>query len=618
MAPLIPREVERKGKRHDRRLRLPLLALVSVVAVALSLDLAAFSRSGKAASAAATTAWVGKNMQPELVVEQSGGLRGMALGVLFALLMMGAVLAWGAIRKARELQRPYQLQDLIVGGIADPEADLTKIITFIQEQVIVPIDVRLPGRPFEYDLHSFPFTPMVLVIGNHSSGKSTFINRLLGVSTQETGVAPTDDGFTVLERRLTDSTEDGPTVFGCPENRPFRELQRFGQAFSGHFRRKRKALPDEATMPFGLQIVDTPGMIDLPVMGGPIDSDNPTGNTVRGRGYNFVDVVRWWAKRADLILLLFDPDKPGTTGETLEVLTKSLAGLDHKFLVVLNKVDQLDNSVDFARAYGTLGWALSKVIRRKDIPQIYTMYNAGFDAQASPEHKLPLEDFAKRREEVVAEVCRAKERHLDNVVTALEETLRQVSMTAMVLGAIRAKAARRLVMTWLVGAALMAAPLCVFLWLLATSRLALPGSDPTEVHSKDLTSMDMLGVLSVFAALLLAVTRGCREFLWQSRRLQKTTLDESFEEVYADFFIHNDGEDHRARWMNVKPKISSILNSITCASSLKPFPSWEMVKIDACLTKDVWHLRQLARMLRLDANGEVRPSNDRAGAARKG
>ena len=38
-------------------------------------------------------------------------------------------------------------------------------------------------------------------------------------------------------------------------------------------------------------------------------------------------MVRWWAKRADLILLLFDPDKPGTTGETLDVLTKALSGL---------------------------------------------------------------------------------------------------------------------------------------------------------------------------------------------------------------------------------------------------------------------------------------------------
>ena len=51
-----------------------------------------------------------------------------------------------------------------------------------------------------------------------------------------------------------------------------------------------------------------------------------------------MEVVRWWAKRSDLILLLFDPDKPGTTGETLEVLTKSLAGLDHKLLEGLGEL----------------------------------------------------------------------------------------------------------------------------------------------------------------------------------------------------------------------------------------------------------------------------------------
>merc|ERR1719310_2599450 len=139
-------------------------------------------------------------------------------------------------------------------------------------------------------------------------------------------------------------------------------------------------------------------MIDLPTK---VDGDD---HYYGGRGYNFLEVVRWFGKRADLILLLFDPDKPGTTGEALDVLTKSLNGLDHKFLIVLNKVDQLDSSVDFARAYGTLGWALSKVIPRKDIPQIYTMYNQGVETEghAVREHKLPLEAFRKKRKEVVA------------------------------------------------------------------------------------------------------------------------------------------------------------------------------------------------------------------------
>merc|ERR1719329_1061378 len=116
-------------------------------------------------------------------------------------------------------------------------------------------------------------------------------------------------------------------------------------------------------------------MIDMPIAAAS-DVD-----VARGRGYNFLEVLRWFAKRADLILLLFDPDRPGTTGESLDVLTQSLSGLDHKFLILLNKVDQLDSSVDFARAYGTLGWALSKVIPRKDIPMIYTMYNAGTDGR---------------------------------------------------------------------------------------------------------------------------------------------------------------------------------------------------------------------------------------------
>merc|ERR1719201_78762 len=119
-------------------------------------------------------------------------------------------------------------------------------------------------------------------------------------------------------------------------------------------------------------------------------------NYYGGRGYNFLEVVRWFGKRSDLILLLFDPDKPGTTGEALDVLTKSLNGLDHKFLIVLNKVDRLDNSLDFARAYGTLGWALSKVIPRKDIPMIYTIHNEGFEKK-SDAGNLCLDLFRQKR-----------------------------------------------------------------------------------------------------------------------------------------------------------------------------------------------------------------------------
>lgn len=35
--------------------------------------------------------------------------------------------------------------------------------------------------------------PFVFVLGNHSSGKSSFINYVLGRNIQKAGVAPTDD-----------------------------------------------------------------------------------------------------------------------------------------------------------------------------------------------------------------------------------------------------------------------------------------------------------------------------------------------------------------------------------------------------------------------------------------
>jgi len=338
-------------------------------------------------------------------------------------------------------------------------------------------------------------------------------------------------------------------------------------------------------MPFGLQIVDTPGMIDLPA--NDTSSSVHRSASVRGRGYNFVEVVRWWAKRADLILLLFDPDKPGTTGETLEVLTKSLAGLNHKFLVVLNKVDQLDNSVDFARAYGALGWALSKVISRKDIPQIYTMYNAGFDTQeTASNHKLPLEAFAKRREEVTAEVLRACQRHFDNVVTAFEETLRQVSMVSTVLRVVRGSMIRRELFVKLFGLFVLASPVALSAWLLCTSRLAMPTF-----------AMGAL-IAIVYAAVCVGVAAFLVEYLKQSQMLQAQTLNDTFEATYSSMFIHDDGEDYRSRWLEVRSKIASIIGAVDSAFNLPYIAEWEITRIEECLEKDTWYLRQLARQLR--------------------
>jgi len=40
--------------------------------------------------------------------------------------------------------------------------------------------------------------------------------------------------------------------------------------------------------------------------------------------HDFTNVVKWLGQRANVVLLFFDPDKPGTTGETLRILTQVL------------------------------------------------------------------------------------------------------------------------------------------------------------------------------------------------------------------------------------------------------------------------------------------------------
>ncbi|CAJ1422487.1 unnamed protein product [Effrenium voratum] len=56
--------------------------------------------------------------------------------------------------------------DLTAGEtVEDPLSELTKVVSWLQDEIIRPLDARLPGKPFEHDLLAFPFTPMVLVAG---------------------------------------------------------------------------------------------------------------------------------------------------------------------------------------------------------------------------------------------------------------------------------------------------------------------------------------------------------------------------------------------------------------------------------------------------------------------
>jgi len=308
---------------------------------------------------------------------------------------------------------------------------------------IMPLNEKLRG-PLAKHSDRGTSLPFVFLVGNHSSGKSSFINYVLGRKIQTAGVAPTDDCFTVIAPGPNDSDRDGPALIGDPDM-GFSNLRQFGPTLIHHTQLKVR----QNTQSENFMMVDSPGMIDSPV------SEYSTITSEHmDRGYDFQGVVKWFAERADIVLLFFDPSKPGTTGETLKVLLNSLAGMDHKLLIVLNKADQFRKIHDFARAYGSLCWNLSKVIPRKDLPRIYTMCLPNQSITNEQESlgeqsgngtdaiSKSLQDLHQTRDEVVAEVKKAPKRRIDNVITHLNDSVNLLLMHALIVEDTRSKYAK--------------------------------------------------------------------------------------------------------------------------------------------------------------------------------
>lgn len=241
--------------------------------------------------------------------------------------------------------------------------------------------------------------------------------------------------FTIIVPGPADVDRDGPSMIGDPDM-GFSGLRQYGPALIHHTKLKvRSGIKMDNFM-----LVDTPGMIDSPMVR---DQFGASKYAAMDRGYDFEGVCRWFSERADVILLFFDPDKPGTTGETLSILTNSLVGMDHKLHIILNKADQFRRIHDFARAYGSLCWNLSKVIQRKDLPRVYTMClpkgyrengtEGSSNDSATPQLGGAIADLEETLEEVVREVHNAPKRRVDNEITRLTDAISLLQMHLNVL-----------------------------------------------------------------------------------------------------------------------------------------------------------------------------------------
>ncbi|KAL7566621.1 hypothetical protein ACA910_003458 [Epithemia clementina (nom. ined.)] len=471
--------------------------------------------------------------------------------------------------------------------------------------------------------------PFVLLLGNHSSGKSSFLNYVVGRTIQTTGVAPTDDSFTLVAPGPVDRDQDGPAVIGDPDL-GFQPLRQFGPTLMHHVQLKIRS-----NINSNFLIVDTPGMIDSPgnymgllqqqqqqwqqMEGFSSSSTNhvydDSNGTVMDRGYDFTGVVRWLANRADVVLLFFDPDKPGTTGETLSVLLHALSGMDHKLLIVLNKADQFNRIHDFARAYGSLCWNLSKVIPRKDLPRIFTMClpvqnrkenltttttttttadndkDGGSTENDTTSSKAALQDLYTARDEVVAEVRKAPARRMDNWITTLHDAVAQLLMHATLLEEIQTRY-NRLYWQYKVQE-LMAATLGASL----TALVALYGGNWFLAGA--VTSSSSMLVAALATSTLLGTGglwwyHGQQLQAWQHASYQRDELFQTFLSTHSRAVQEGD-EYVAAIWQRIRPAlVLALQQQQQGASTLPRVSNRELQQLQHILQQDIPRLRRMA------------------------
>ena len=260
----------------------------------------------------------------------------------------------------------------------------------------------------------FDGKPNVLLLGQYSTGKTTFIQHLLKrpYPGAHIGPEPTTDRFVVLTHGLDDRTTPGNTM-AVNSALPYTGLQSFGTGFLSKF----EGSQCDADLLNSVSIIDTPGVL--------------SGEKQRiDRGYSFPQICEWFAARSDIILLLFDPYKLDISDEFKSVI-HALRGHDDKVRVVLNKADQV-SAQQLLRVYGALMWSLGKVFMT---PEVCKVYVGSFNTEPirTDMNDLAAEIFEKEHEALMNDLMNIPAKSCDRKVNEFVKRTRALRTHMLIM-----------------------------------------------------------------------------------------------------------------------------------------------------------------------------------------
>mmetsp|Transcript_33808 Transcript_33808/g.60395 ORF Transcript_33808/g.60395 Transcript_33808/m.60395 type:complete len:470 (-) Transcript_33808:392-1801(-) len=194
----------------------------------------------------------------------------------------------------------------------------------------------------------------VMIVGNHSAGKSSFVNWYIGEEVQRTGVAIETRGFTLIT-----SGKRRETLTGDATLRFFEYLEGFDQ-FEGIRNNLFTEVCTSKARDFNcVSFVDTPGLVDG-------DMQYP---------FNVQDSIVWLADHVDLILVFFDPIGQATCKRTMEVVERLNHGPNvEKIYYFMSKADEVKKEHDRQRVLIQITQNLTPRIKNMHAFNLPTFY----------------------------------------------------------------------------------------------------------------------------------------------------------------------------------------------------------------------------------------------------
>jgi EH domain-containing protein 1 len=304
----------------------------------------------------------------------------------------------------------------------------------------------------------FEAKPMVLILGQYSVGKTSFIRSLLkqDFPGQRIGPEPTTDRFTAIMHASDEGRLSPGHALVMQPDKPFRGLASFGNNFLSKF----EGAEVPSSILRNITIVDTPGVL--------------AGEKQRiGRDYDFGEIVRWFADRADMIIVMFDAHKLDISDE-LKMVLDALKPHHDKIRVLLNKADSLD-AQSLLRVYGALMWSLGKVMKTPESCRVYL--GSFWDAPLKREDNRAL--LQKEKDDLLNEMMSLPQNAVIRRINELVKRARSVKVHAYIIHYLRKQ------MPWTLGKADKQQELIADLdkqFVLCARRYGLPLGDFPDVN----------------------------------------------------------------------------------------------------------------------------------------